>query len=205
MNGILGTSVYNNNLKMVSLRSNMKKPLSMRLRVWTNKGGLLKNDKKHMYGFITWVTRSEMSYDSPNSRMRLPTPAVQDSRIPLLGTPNLRLTLGCGSPVEVLSKAANKRSARSWARVRRSPMYLCGNNGRARNVYLHELAVRWRQLKVTHSCSSLQLRRYYSLILSHLSVCNSINRLFSFGRLNIQHISSFLCHDSWSAPSIFVT
>jgi len=26
---------------------------------------------------------------SPNSRMRLPTPAVQDSRIPLLGTPNL--------------------------------------------------------------------------------------------------------------------
>ena len=48
-------------------------------------------------------------------------------RLPSSGTPVTRLTLGCGIPWAVSSKAAISLSARSWAMVNRSPVYQSGS------------------------------------------------------------------------------
>lgn len=53
-------------------------------------------------------------------------PAVQVSSRPFSGTPSIKWTLGCGSPELVWSKAKIKRSAKSWAKVSKSPMYHSG-------------------------------------------------------------------------------
>ena len=53
-------------------------------------------------------------------------PAVQVSSLPFSGTPSIKWTLGCGSPELVWSKAKIKRSAKSWAKVSKSPMYHSG-------------------------------------------------------------------------------